>query len=76
MRTILMVCLALLTHLPAVAAERDSSYLCISDEATGFSYDKSLKKWGSGSFNVEDMRYILKRDGASKKWRPQLRQAS
>ena len=66
-----MICLALPACLPTVAAEDSRSYLCIADRATGFSYDKDAKKWGTARLNVEDMRYILKPDPsatASNRW--------
>lgn len=61
MRTFQTLWLTLLMCVTAGAAEETRSYLCIADDATGFAYNKSVKKWRSGGFNVDDMRYILKR---------------
>ena len=42
-----------------------SSYLCIPDLSTGFSYQKSTNKWISTDFNIQGTKYILskKNDG-------------
>ena len=50
---------ALLVTTTALSAE-SGSYLCITDKATGFSFDKERKSWEEASFNIEPMRYILK----------------
>lgn len=42
------------------------AYLCVGDQATGFSFNTSTKEWSQTKFNVKDAKYILSK--GSEKW--------
>ena len=45
------------------------SYLCMADQATGFRFDKSTKKWSAANFDVSSDKYIVARSkDASYTW--------
>jgi len=42
------------------------SYLCIADQAAGFSFNKGQKKWSATTFNATE-KFIIKRQSAEQK---------
>ena len=56
--TVLLCCL--LTTMVSAG----ESYLCVADMATGFKYNKTIDKWESVNFNVDDSKYIVSRSKA------------
>tara|TARA_Y100001934_G_C12152397_1_gene677947 strand:- start:256 stop:693 length:438 start_codon:yes stop_codon:yes gene_type:complete len=42
-----------------VSATEDPTYLCVSEESTGFYYEN--KSWGRAHFNVSDEKYIIRK---------------
>lgn len=44
------------------------AYLCVTDQATGFSYNKKADEWQPANYKVKDLKYVIKRDGAAKPW--------
>jgi len=51
------------------AGAQDKSYLCMADQATGFRFDKTTKKWSAANFNVSNDKYIVARSkDASYTW--------
>ena len=44
---------------PAIA--QFDSYLCIADQSTGFSFDKTTEQWSATNFNVSENKYIVRR---------------
>ncbi len=42
-------------------AAQDTSYLCMADQATGFRFDKTTKKWSAATFDVSSDKYIVAR---------------
>jgi hypothetical protein len=59
----MILALALLSYTGSVKGQ---TYLCVADMATGFSFNKSMKKWEAAEFDVKDEKYVLKED--NKKW--------
>lgn len=49
----------LLAFKPTYAAAE--TWLCITDMATGFNYNKSTKRWESTDFTVDDEKFIIRR---------------
>jgi hypothetical protein len=37
------------------------SYLCMADQATGFTFDKATKTWSRTNFNVSNSKYVVAR---------------
>ncbi|HFD31884.1 MAG TPA: hypothetical protein ENJ28_04110 [Gammaproteobacteria bacterium] len=62
---IIIILLALLFATPVMAAD---SYLCIAEQAAGFSYDKKSKKWKSTIFDTQD-KIILKKPANEKNYK-------
>jgi hypothetical protein len=56
MRVFLGVGLAALLTQGALA---ESSYICVPDEAVGFTYDRASHKWNDTRFNVADKKYVV-----------------
>ena len=49
--------------LPLVAMSSEpASYLCVGDQAVGFRYDKTEKKWEHAIFNTDDQKFLYKVD--------------
>ena len=67
MRKRVAIFTVLLATVAAIAcAAEPTSYLCIADKATGFSFNKERRVWQQANFNVKDSKYLLsQRDG---KW--------
>ena len=40
-------------------------YLCVPDQATGFSFDESLHRWKSVNLVAEDVKFIIRRVASS-----------
>jgi hypothetical protein len=53
---------------PAIALADAQAYLCIADQAVGFTYDKNLSAWKSTFFGVKDERYFLKLKDKHWRW--------
>ena len=58
-----LIVLLTLTSAPLNAEER---YLCVPDQAAGFSFDESLGRWKSVNLIAEDVKYIISRIASSK----------
>lgn len=43
----------------SVYSQRNETYLCVADKATGFAYNKKMNTWDHSIFNVQDSRYKL-----------------
>jgi hypothetical protein len=70
---LLAACLAASSScLPAIAesTKDNRSYLCISDAATGFSYDKNIKRWKPTHFNVDNEKFVIRRPTADEEQSP------
>jgi len=40
------------------------SFLCVADKATGFKFNEVHKNWEQATFNVSDMKYIIRNPSA------------
>ena len=58
----LAVLAGLLATIPVGGQEEPTAYLCIADEATGFSYNETRKAWVKTSFDVSSHKYIVKKN--------------
>lgn len=52
-------------HAEVDSTNKDVSYLCISEEATGFAMNKSTKEWKDSLFN-NGRKYIIKKSNSKK----------
>jgi len=64
-RLILMLVGALTT---LAHAQTPSSYLCVSDKATGFAFDKRAKQWNQANFYVENKYLIYRSTSKGHAW--------
>ena len=58
----------LLCGLLAARASASDSYLCVTDMATGFAFDKSQKQWHSTSFKVSNKYLVSKAQREGYAW--------
>jgi hypothetical protein len=48
------------------ALSQNISYLCVAENAVGFSFDENTKNWGRANFKTES-KYVLSRQSGEKK---------
>jgi len=69
MRSAVILGVILIAVLPnSSALAKDDSYLCVAEDAVGFSFNKTSKKWERANFKAEDKYLVSKSSEASKGW--------
>jgi hypothetical protein len=68
-KTILTLLTAATSVVAVAATEPTESYLCSAEQATGFAFDKNLKKWGPVTPDVTHKKYTLSSSSGSWEWK-------
>jgi len=62
-----LICIFILVFSNMAVAQQ--GYVCVSDLATGFIFDKNLQRWKSANFNVNGEKYLLTKKYGQWEWK-------
>ncbi len=72
-KTIVTVLVATISAAASAGSEPAETYLCSSEQATGFAFDKNSKTWGPVTPDVTQKRYTLSSSSGAWEWKGGLK---